>query len=357
MEPLELKLGDGWTAVAPQPTAFGLAFIERGGLKCQGTDFRQIAEFDVAHGREPSSQGNCPVAVDDKNSLIYWARTKFTSKPNEAGCSSLVESDLRSGKSRTVLDMPSGKKCNWLLTLDEAGARLITQVHGAPKEPMLIAFIDIASGAMRSLDIGHAAWLPLAVFPRRRQFFFSLRDGSAAIFDFDGKQTAVCPQKLGSPNMDRHPSSELIAVSFGGIYLWNLENDVVKMVSKTGNVASWSADGRQLWYFERDSELWVLDIVSGNKTRIIQLSGDTGGCTEYGNLGVWSPDGRFLLAQMNRKCAVSKDEEKKRRKDFPTNWEPAYQFDWGHHFCVVDTQQRTAWTSPGHASHISWFSV
>jgi dipeptidyl aminopeptidase/acylaminoacyl peptidase len=171
---------------------------------------------------------------------------------------------------------------------------------------------------------------------------------------FDGRVVADALAPADPEMMSFHPSGESAAIAHGGMSIWDFASGKTRRVGETGRNVEWSPDGRALWFTERDSELWTLDLASGRATRVLKLEGDAAGCTNFTNRLRWTPDGKHLLAQMSRKAAVSPGEEARRRKAEPHGWETGQSFDFDHYFCVLEPGARRLWLAPGYSHQVAW---
>ncbi|UPT75733.1 MAG: hypothetical protein M0D55_08700 [Elusimicrobiota bacterium] len=151
-----------------------------------------------------------------------------------------------------------------------------------------------------------------------------------------------------------HPDGASAVIVHEGLSVWDFSSGSTRRVCESGRRAEWSPDGRRLWFSDVDSELWTLDPSTRKTERVLKLEGDSAGCTNFTNRLRWSPDGRFLLAQLSRKAAVSAAEEARRRKENPHGWETGQSFDFDHYFCVLEPEKRRAWLRPGYSHQVVW---
>lgn len=341
MEPLRATLANGWTRTPPRRLSYGLVYLWQGRLLGQGTDFSGARAVDGEPGDGVRREARLPLSVDREDGVVYWIR-------HEDAAASLTATDLRAGKSRRVAGADGFSDV--LVHEAEAGEVLsFVERDGKPE----LVFVG-ARGAARFVRVEGTGLHPSDVSLVQRRILFGHDGPELTVHDFDGRVVAAARSPADPEMMSFHPSGESAAIAHGGLSLWDFASGKTRRVAERGRNVEWSPDGRALWFTERDSELWTLDLASGRETLVLRLEDDSAGCTNFTNRLRWTPDGKQLLAQMSRKAAVTKEEEARRRKDDPHGWETGQSFDFDHYFCVLDPGARRLWLAPGYSHQVAW---
>lgn len=341
MEPLRVTLAKGWTKTAPRRLDYGLVYLWQGRLLGQGTDFTGARAVDGEPGDGVRREARVPLSVDRGNGVVYWIR-------HEGEAASLTATDPRSRESRLVA---SAEGFSDVLAYDPKDRSVLSFIERGGK-PSLV-FVG-ARGAARHVRVEGEGLHPSDVHATGRRVLFGHEGPQITLHGFDGRVVADTLSPADPEMMSFHPSGESAAIAHAGLSVWDFASGKTRRVAETGRNVEWSPDGRALWFTERDSELWTLDLDSGRAERVLKLEGDSEGCTNFTNRLRWTPDGKHLLAQMSRKAAVSAEEEARRRKAEPHGWETGQSFDFDHYFCVLEPARRRLWLAPGYSHQVAW---
>lgn len=352
MEPLRLTLADGWTETRPRRLPFGLVYLGQGRLLGRAADFGAPRALDGEPGDGPRREARMPVCVDRKRGVVYWIKRGVPLDRPAEESASLTATDLRTLKSRRVA---SAEGLSELLAHDPRDGSILSFAD-RPGKPTLV-FIDAASGRERFVGVSGDAQCPADVCFARRRILFGRESTELTAHDFDGRVVASARAPAEPECMSFHPALESAAIAHLGLSIWDFASGRVRRVAEEGRNVVWSPDGRSLWFNERDSELEVLDVASSRRTRVLKLEGDSAGCTNFTNRLRWTPDGRFLLAQLSRKAAVSKEERAHRKKTDPHGWETGQSFDFDHYFCILDPKAGRLWLHQGYSHQVAWAKI
>lgn len=350
MKPPKLILAEGWTRTRPRKLAYGLVYLSQGRLWAREADLGAPRPLDAERGEGPRREARAPVCVDGRAGLVYWIKRELPpGRPDDDRAELTATTLARPHESRRLAPAEGFGE---LLALDEREGELLSFLGGSG-EPRL-AFVDTESGAVRVVAVEGGEAGPADVCFARRRILFGREGADVTVHDLDGRIVAAVRAPADPECLRFHPSLDSAVIAHGGLSIWDIAAGTLRRVADEGRNAAWSPDGRALWFTELDSELWVLDLSTSRRTRVLKLEGDSAGCTNFTNRLRWSPDGRHLLAQLSRKAAVTAAEEARRREAEPEGWDTGQRFDFDHYFCVLEPAAGRLWLRRDYSHQVAW---
>jgi hypothetical protein len=259
------------------------------GQRLVATDTSFARQKDLAF----SGGSNCPLAVDHANARVYFSADVLTSI------------DLRSGALQQH-DAGTDLSASWMLEYRPRQSDLLMLLHGPELKAHCLGAFDLGTDRLRTLPLPDDVFFPLAIDHTRGVALFSARQAGAALCDLSGSTVALSSIRLPHFAMGGCFIDDGSKVILGGdgLYGWDLGSGSVSPLCKTGRYPVPDRNG-DIWFCTEDGNLCRLRRDGSGFDTIVELAGVDPRGWGYSQPVVFSPDGRYGLARLTGKTALT----------------------------------------------------
>jgi len=352
MSNLQIDTADGWRETVPDLNAPALLAEQEGRLRLLGNDLR--AKYD--YGAVGSV--DCPIAFDPVRRLAF--RYVCASGFPRGDFSQLRAFSVDRGESYLLKELPLSQWALWFIEWVESTGREPGQLFGfiaidRPFEDQIVIehrlfSYKLGEEQLRMWPLCRDAYKPLAFSRERGELIFAGADG-IYLLSSRGERRLTLPADIGAGGQGAafDPSGSPRGVIGGdGLYLWNLETNLCRRLTRNGRHPVWSPDGKGVWYRASSADLYYYDFAADEAQKIIGLPQQRHPEFWHARPVCLSSDGRYLATALTEKVLRGVSQ----KGSATGNRERVYVHN--HQLCVLDLERKTYWSREGYANHLCW---